>query len=229
MIKPSLQMIDTIQDKINWKISDGLVDFEQAVSFMEEEMQNIIDGKSNGTIWLCEHPSIFTAGISAKEHDLINDRKLPVFNTNRGGQYTYHGPGIKIIYVMINIKKLFAPEKPDIARFVKMLEDWIINVLDNFDIKGEIRKDRVGIWVRKNQNKEDKISAIGIKVKKWVSYHGIALNVNPDLSFFTDIIPCGIKEERFGVTSLEKLGKKTTSKKLNQIIKDEFNNLGLDK
>ena len=215
-------MLDEIKEKIKLKVSDGLVDYQEAVTFMENEVQNIIAGESNGTIWLCQHPSIYTAGISAKEQDLINNQKIPVFKTNRGGQYTYHGPGIKIIYVMLDIKKLFAPNKPDISKFVQMLENWIINILAHFEIKGHIRKDRVGIWVEKENGFEDKIAAIGIKVKKWASYHGIALNVNPDLDFFKGIVPCGIKEEKFGVTSLTKEGKNVSEANLNKIIFSEF-------
>lgn len=218
-------MFDQIKAKITWKISNDLVSYEDAIRFMEEEVEKIISGKSFGTIWLTEHPSIYTAGISAKEEDLINQQQIPVFKTNRGGKYTYHGPGIKIIYVMLDIKKLFAPENPDIARFVKMLEEWIIAVLDNLGIKGEIRKDRVGIWVEGKNGGEDKIAALGIKVRKWVSYHGMALNVNPDLNFFKGIVPCGIKEEKFGVTSLEKLGKEVKEENLNEIIKTEFSKI----
>lgn len=215
-------MLEEIKAKINWKISQDLVPYEEAVKFMESEVEKIINNQSNGLIWLVEHPPIYTAGISAKEEDLINNQNIPVFKTNRGGKYTYHGPGVKIIYAMLDLKKLFAPESPDIARFVTMLEEWIISILSEFNIKGEIRKDRVGIWVCKENGFEDKISAIGIKVKKWVSYHGIALNVDPNLSFFNGIIPCGIKEEKFGVTSLEKLGKEITDQKLNGIIKEKF-------
>lgn len=215
-------MLHKIKEKIKWKVSNDLVGYEEAVKFMENEVEKIISGESNGTIWLTQHPPIYTAGISAKDHDLMNEQNIPVFKTNRGGQYTYHGPGIRIIYVMVDIKKIFEPEKPDIARFVEMLENWIIRILAEFGIKGEIRKNRVGIWVENGNDGEDKIAAIGIKVRKWVSYHGIALNINPDLNFFTGIVPCGIKEAKFGVTSLEKLGKKPTDEQINQIIRKEF-------
>ncbi len=219
-----INMINEIKEKIKWKVSNNLVNYEEAVKFMENEVEDIIKNNLDGTIWLCQHPSIFTAGISAKEKDLINKNQIPVFQTNRGGQYTYHGPGVQIIYVMLNLKKFFAPNSPDIAKFVHFLENWIINILNNFDIKGHIRKDRVGIWVENKDKKgyEDKIAAIGIKVKKWVCYHGIALNVNPNLNFFKDIIPCGISEEKFKVTSLEKLNKKVEITKLHNIIQDEF-------
>lgn len=215
-------IVEKLKEKIKWKVSKDLVEYEEAVKFMENEVQNIIDGTSNGMIWLTQHPSIYTAGISAKEKDLINEQNIPVFKTNRGGQYTYHGPGIKIIYVMVDIKKIFAPAKPDISKFVQMLENWIIEILANFNIKGEIRKDRVGIWVKNGDHNEDKIAAIGIKVRKWVSYHGIALNLNPNLDFFNGIVPCGISEKKFGVTSLEKLEKNFDDDKINKIIKSEF-------
>ncbi len=221
-------MLDEIKEKIKWKVSDGLVEYEEAIKFMENEVENIVLGKSFGTIWLTQHPSIYTAGISSKQEDLINEKQIPVFKTNRGGQYTYHGPGIRIIYVMIDIKKIFNPEKPDISRFVKMLENWIINILGNIGIKGNIRKNRIGIWIEKGNGKEDKIAAIGIKVRKWVSYHGIALNVDPDLKFFNGIVPCGIKEEKFGVTSLKKEGINLGEDELNKIIKSEFNNLNIN-
>lgn len=215
-------MLYKIKEKIKWKVSKDLVEYETAVKFMENEVENIISGKSDGTIWLASHPSIYTAGISSKDHDLLNNQNIPVFKTNRGGQYTYHGPGIKIIYVMVDIKKIFAPQKPDIALFVEMLESWIIRILDNFGVKGEIRKNRVGIWVENGNGGEDKIAAIGIKVRKWVSYHGIALNINPNLEFFNGIVPCGISDAKFGVTSLQKLEKIAEDEEINKIIRTEF-------
>jgi lipoyl(octanoyl) transferase len=217
-------MINEIKEKIKWKVSNNLVNYEDATIFMENEVENIIQNKSHGTIWLCQHPSVFTAGISAKEKDLMNKKQIPVVHTNRGGQYTYHGPGVQIIYVMLNLKQFFDPNSPDIAKFVNFLEKWIINTLSNFKIEGHIRKDRVGIWVENKDKKghEDKIAAIGIKVKKWVCYHGIALNLNPDLSFFKDIIPCGISEEKFQVTSLAALNKEFNIKDLHEMIKKGF-------
>ena len=225
--------LENIKEKIKLKVSDGLVDYESALKFMESEVANIISGTSPGMIWLTQHPSIYTAGISAKDKDLINPDNIPVFKTNRGGQYTYHGPGVKIIYVMLDIKKLFYPNKPDIAQFVKMLEQSIINILKYFNINGKIRQDRVGIWVKNNNGGEDKIAAIGIKVKKWVSYHGIALNINPDLDYFKGIVPCGISEAKYGVTSLKNLGQKISEEDLNRLIFQEFvdllnyNNFGI--
>lgn len=207
--------------QIEWKIDKGEISFEEAVKFMEQRNRDIIDKKAKNLIWLTSHPSLYSAGISAKDSDLLNP-KIPVFKTNRGGKYTYHGPGIRIIYLMMDLKEFFAPNRPDISKFVNFLENWVINSLSQIDIKGEIRKDRVGIWVKTEKN-EEKIAAIGIKLKKWVTYHGIAINIDPDLQYFNDIIPCGIKE--FGVTSVKKLGKKTTIKEFDKILQQEFNKI----
>lgn len=204
--------------KIEWKIDKEEISLEEAVKFMEKRNRDIIEKKANNLIWLTSHPSLYTAGISAKDGDLLNP-KIPVFKTNRGGKYTYHGPGMQIIYIMIDLKELFFPNKPDISKFINLLENWLINSLDKFGIKGHIRKDRVGIWVE-NNNSEEKIAAIGIKLKKWVTYHGIAININPNLEYFNEIIPCGIKE--FGVTSMEKLGVKIDKEKFQKILQEEF-------
>ena len=215
-----------MKQKIEWQISNGLVAYEAAVDFMEKRVRDIIDGKAESMIWLTEHPPIYTAGISAKDSDLLKNtsfNNIPVYKTGRGGKYTYHGPGMRIIYVMLDLKKLFAPDRPDIAAFVKMLENWIIAVLNELSIQGEIRPGRVGIWTKDNNGNEKKIAAIGIKLRKWVSYHGIALNINPDLTNFEGIVPCGISE--FGVTSIFDLGKQVTSDQIDIIIKNQFNRL----
>lgn len=203
---------------IEWLEESSPVDFNMAVAFMEKRVAEIIAGTAPQLIWLVEHPPLYTAGISAQDSDLLHKTHIPIYKTNRGGKYTYHGPGMKIIYVMLDLKKIFAPQEPDIARFVEFLENWVIAFLQEFGVKGEIKKGRVGIWVT-NEDKEEKIAAIGIKVKKWVSYHGIAINVNPDLTAFENIVPCGIKE--FGITSLEKL-QKLANKDINSIIKKSF-------
>jgi len=208
-----------LKQKIEWKISPGLTDYAFALEFMEQKAKDIYENKTNEMIWLVEHPPIYTAGISARDSDLLSN-KIPVYQTNRGGKHTYHGPGMRIIYVMLNLKKCFAPENPDIAEFVKMLENWIINVLAEIGVKGEIRKDRVGIWVDDKNGSENKIGAIGIKIKKWVSYHGIAININPDLSHFQGIVPCGISE--FGITSLAKLNKITDFDQIDRLLQSEF-------
>ncbi len=204
--------------EIEWKTDDKEVSFEESIKFMEKRNREVINKNSPNLVWLTSHPSLYSAGISAKDSDLL-EPKIPVFKTNRGGKYTYHGPGIRIIYVMFDLKELFMPNRPDISKFINLLENWIINSLSKVGIKGEIRKDRVGIWVKTN-NSEEKIAAIGIKLKKWVTYHGIAVNINPNLQYFNDIIPCGIKE--FGVTSLEKLGITTTQEEFDKILQEEF-------
>ncbi len=208
-------------NNIEWLEANDPVNFETAVAFMEKRVAEIIAGTAPQLVWIVEHPPLYTAGISAQDSDLLNKTHIPIYKTNRGGKYTYHGPGMKIIYVMLDLKKIFAPAEPDIARFVEFLENWIITFLQEFGVKGEIKKGRVGIWVE-HDSKEEKVAAIGIKVKKWVSYHGIAINVNPDLAAFQNIVPCGIKE--FGVTSLEKLGKLKTNINTNAIIRKSFEN-----
>jgi len=214
-------------NNIEWLEESSPVNFEDAVAFMEKRVAEIIAKTAPQLVWLVEHPPLYTAGISAQDSDLLHKTHIPIYKTNRGGKYTYHGPGMKIIYVMLDLKKIFAPQEPDIARFVEFLENWVIAFLQEFNVKGEIKKGRVGIWVEESLGanglcKEEKIAAIGIKVKKWVSYHGIAININPDLAAFNNIVPCGIKE--FGVTSLEKLQKlkNMSNKDLNAIIKKTF-------
>lgn len=188
---------------VEWRVSKELVHFEDALDFMQKRVEEIIAGTAPELIWILEHHPVYTAGVSAQDADLLAKTDVPIFKTNRGGKYTYHCPGMKIIYVMLDLKKFFAPEKPDISRFVEFLENWVIKVLADFGIKGEIKKGRVGIWVTNKNNSEKKIAALGIKLKKWVSYHGIAINISPDLAGFDNIIPCGIKE--FGVTSMQEI------------------------
>ncbi len=188
---------------VEWRVSKELVHFEDALDFMQKRVEEIIAGTAPELIWILEHHPVYTAGVSAQDADLLAKTDIPIFKTNRGGKYTYHCPGMKIIYVMLDLKKFFAPEKPDISRFVEFLENWVIKVLADFGIKGEIKKGRVGIWVTDKNNGEKKIAALGIKLKKWVSYHGIAINISPDLAGFDNIIPCGIKE--FGVTSMQEI------------------------
>lgn len=203
---------------IEWLESTIPVNFDEALDFMEKRVDAIIAGKASSLIWLTEHNPVYTAGISARDEDLLTKTDIPVFKTNRGGKYTFHGPGMKIIYVMLDLKQFFAPAQPDIAEFVVFLENWVINFLREFGIKGEIKKGRVGIWVETN-GREEKIAAIGIKVRKWVSYHGIAININPDLAAFENIVPCGIKE--FGVTSMQKLNV-NLQQNFNKILRKTF-------
>lgn len=193
---------------VEWITSDGLVPYEDAVAFMEERVARISAGTADECIWLLEHPPLYTAGTSAKRQDLTDPDRFPVYESKRGGQYTYHGPGQRVVYVMLDVGK----RGKDVRRFVQDLETWVIAALASFNIKGQIRDGRVGVWVERpdrqrtatGQPAEDKIAAIGIRLRKWVSFHGISINVEPDLEHFTGIVPCGISD--FGVTSLVDLG-----------------------
>jgi lipoyl(octanoyl) transferase len=220
IIKTDMQVND---QEIEWLESKDPVDFEVALNFMQTRVEKIINNQAKQLIWVLEHPEIYTAGISAKDSDLLAKTEIPIFKINRGGKYTYHGPRMKIIYVMLDLKKFFYPNQPDIAKFVQFLENWIIAALAEINIKGEIKKDRVGIWVN-HQGQEKKIAAIGIKIKKWVSYHGIAINIDPDLNRFDNIIPCGIKE--YGVTSVREVLGSGFNKKIVEgssvILKNSF-------
>lgn len=203
---------------IEWRVSKEPVHFEEALEFMQKRVDEIIAKTAPELIWILEHPPVYTAGVSANDADLLAKTDIPIFKTNRGGKYTYHCPGMKIIYVMIDLKRFFAPAQPDVSRFVEFLENWVIKILADFGIKGEIRKGRVGIWVVDEMGREKKIAALGIKLKKWVSYHGIAINVDPEMSGFNNIVPCGIKD--FGVTSMaEILGQKIDEEQLLKSIK----------
>lgn len=205
---------------IEWLASKEPVHFEAALKFMQSRVEEIIAGSAPQLIWTLEHHPVYTAGISAKDSDLLVKSDIPVFQTNRGGKYTYHCPGMKIIYVMLDLKKFFAPEKPNVARFVEFLENWVIAVLAEFGIKGEIKKGRVGIWVTDKNGAEKKIAALGIKIKKWVSYHGIAINLNPDLAGFNNIVPCGIKE--FGVTTMAEILGEVDAEKFEKLLRRKF-------
>lgn len=184
---------------VEWRIADGLQDYEAAVAFMEQRAQEIADGQARELVWLLEHPPIYTAGTSANDGDLINAR-FPVFRSGRGGQYTYHGPGQRVGYVMLDLKR----HGMDVRAFVRDLEEWIIRTLAQFNLRGERRAGRVGIWVEHGGGRDDKIAAIGVRVRRWVSFHGVSLNVDPDLAHFAGIVPCGIRDH--GVTSLTALG-----------------------
>ena len=188
---------------VEWVVAEGLVGYDDAVAEMEHRAGLIADGLAPELVWLVEHPPLYTAGTSAKDEDLIAPERFPVHRSGRGGQYTYHGPGQRVAYVMLDLKR----REPDLRRFVAALEAWLIGTLDAFNIRGERREDRVGVWVRRPERAdgaEDKIAAIGIRVRRWVSFHGISLNVEPELSHFDGIVPCGVSEH--GVTSLVDLG-----------------------
>ena len=198
---------------IEWRISDAPVPYETAVTAMEARASEIAEGRAAELVWLLEHPPIYTAGTSAKPQDLLQPDRFPVYTTGRGGQYTYHGPGQRIAYVMLDVKRhagrvtAEGEATGDVRRFVTLLETWLIDTLAEFGIRGETRSERVGVWVRrpdKGDGREDKIAAIGIRLKRWISLHGVSLNVEPDLTHFDGIVPCGISQH--GITSLVDLG-----------------------
>jgi len=205
---------------IEWIISDEKVEYPQALAFMEARAAAIRDQNAAECIWLLEHPPLYTAGTSARPEDLLEHNRFPVYDAGRGGQYTYHGPGQRVAYVMLDLKKRGA----DIRCFVHDLEEWLIRTLARFGVKGERREGRVGIWVQRPNGlpggREDKIAAIGVRVRKWVTFHGIALNVDPDLSHFGGIVPCGIRQH--GVTSLWDLGHTPTMEEVDMALKDCF-------
>lgn len=209
---------------VEWKITPGLTDYQEAVDFMEARADAIRAGQEGECIWLVEHPPLYTAGTSANVKDLTDPDRFPVYQSKRGGQYTYHGPGQRVIYVMLDVAK----RGKDVRGFVEQLEHWVIDTLAQFNVKGEIRCGRVGVWVERDdkpltitgQKAEDKVAAIGIRLRKWVSFHGISINVEPDLDHFTGIVPCGITE--FGVTSLVDLGLPVTMDDLDVALKSSF-------
>jgi lipoyl(octanoyl) transferase len=202
-----------------WQVAPGLTPYPEAVAFMEARAAAIADGEARELVWLVEHPPVYTAGTSAKEADLL-DARFPVFKTGRGGQYTYHGPGQRVGYVMLDLKQ----RGGDVRGFVRDLEEWLIRTLARFNIKGERREGRVGIWVARGANvlgaREDKIGAIGVRVRRWVTFHGVSLNVDPDLSHFTGIVPCGVREH--GVTSFHDLGLPVTMADVDVAMKAAF-------
>lgn len=206
---------------IQWTTSSGLVDYESAVAAMEARAAAIAAGEAGELVWLLEHPPLYTAGVSAKDTDLLAPDRFPVFRTGRGGQFTYHGPGQRVAYVMLDLRE----RGRDVTKFVKDLEGWIIGALADFNVKGEIRDGRVGVWVeRKGPGwaREDKIAAIGVRLRKWVSFHGIAFNVEPDLEHFSGITPCGISAPQFGVTSLVDLGLPVTMSDADAALRASF-------
>lgn len=209
---------------VEWKITPGLTQYEDAVAFMEARADAIRAGEADECIWLVEHPPLYTAGTSAKIEDLTDPDRFPVHTSKRGGQYTYHGPGQRVVYVMLDVAK----RGKDVRGFVEQMEHWVISTLAQFNVAGEIRCGRVGVWVEREdkpltvtgQKAEDKIAAIGIRLRKWVSFHGISINVEPDLEHFSGIVPCGITE--FGVTSLVDLGLPVTMDDLDVALKSTF-------
>ena len=202
-------------DPVEVEVAQGLVDYASAVERMEGVAAAIADGRSPELLWLVEHPPVYTAGTSAKPQDLVDANRFPVFQTGRGGQYTYHGPGQRVAYLMLDLKK----RGGDVRAFVAGLERLIIATLADFGIRGEVREDRVGVWVR-HTGEEEKIAAIGIRVRRGVTFHGLAVNVDPDLSHFDGIVPCGVAEH--GVTSLAKLGVSASMAEVDKALLHHF-------
>jgi lipoyl(octanoyl) transferase len=205
---------------VEWCVNAAPVAYDAALQAMDERVAAIAAGKAPEQVWLLEHPPLYTAGTGARPEDLIEPR-FPVHQTGRGGQFTYHGPGQRVAYVMLDLSR----RKPDVRAFVVALEEWIIRTLATFGVEGERRDDRIGVWVRrpdKGDGFEDKIAAIGIRVRKWVTLHGIAINVHPELSHFSGIVPCGVSERRYGVTSLADLGLTASMAELDRALRHEF-------
>lgn len=203
----------------HWRISDGLVDYPTAMAEMEQQVRAIREDQADELVWLLEHPPLYTAGTSARPQDLLSPERFPVYDAGRGGQYTYHGPGQRVGYLMLDLKR----RTQDVRCYVHALEDWIIKALDRFNVKGERRDDRVGIWVSRGMGREDKIAAIGVRLRRWVTFHGFALNVEPDLSHFQGIVPCGISQH--GVTSLWDLGIHVTMEEVDSALIATFDDV----
>ena len=211
-------------ERIGWAVSPGLTDYATAVAAMEARAAAIANGEAGELVWLLEHPPLYTAGVSAKPGDLLVADRFPVFQTGRGGQFTYHGPGQRVAYVMLDLRQ----RGRDVTRFVADLERWIIGALDAFNVRGEVRDGRVGVWVERKgpgSAREDKIAAIGVRLRKWVSYHGIAFNVEPDLEHFSGITPCGVSGPQFGVTSLVDLGLPVTMSDADAALRGSFHSV----
>ena len=205
---------------VEWRVGEALVAYDEALAAMDARAAAIAAGNAPELVWLLEHPPLYTAGTSAKPEELIEAR-FPVHQAGRGGQFTYHGPGQRVAYLMLDLNR----RTPDVRAYVATLEEWIIRTLAAFNVRGERRDDRIGVWVRrpdKGDGFEDKIAAIGIRVRKWVTLHGIALNVEPDLSHFSGIVPCGVSNARYGVTSLADLGLPITMAEVDMVMRQEF-------
>ncbi|WP_300376580.1 lipoyl(octanoyl) transferase LipB [Henriciella sp.] len=207
---------------VQWAVSPSPVDYQDALAFMQRRVRDIRESGAPELVWLLEHPPLYTAGTSARPEDLRDAARFPVHEAGRGGQYTYHGPGQRVAYVMLDVGQ----RGRDVRDFVAKLESWIIAALAEFNVTGEVRDGRVGVWVDRTQPggpvREDKIAAIGLRLKRWVSFHGISLNVEPDLSHFTGITPCGISEDGLGVTSLVDLGLPVIMDDADQALKTAF-------
>ena len=214
-LRAELEALRPSQQPIDWIVHQGLCPYADAVAEMERHVAAIASDDEAERVWLVEHPPLYTAGTSAKPADLIDADRFPVFETGRGGQYTYHGPGQRVAYVMLNL----AQRGGDVRAFVATLEQWLINTLAKFGIQGERREDRVGIWVRHGKD-ESKIAALGIRVRRGITFHGVSLNVDPDLSHFNGIVPCGVSEH--GVTSLAALGVQASMSEVDVALRSSF-------
>jgi lipoyl(octanoyl) transferase len=213
------------REAVEWAVSGGQIGYEDALAAMEARVAAVAAGDAPELVWLLEHPPLYTAGVSAKAADLLAPDRFPVFASGRGGQYTYHGPGQRVAYVMLDLKR----RRRDVRAFVTALETWIIGALATFNVQGMIRPDRVGVWVERKTpaidgpriiTREDKIAAIGVKIRRWVSFHGVSLNVEPDLSHFDGIVPCGIRQH--GVTSLVNLGLPVSMDEADEALRSSF-------
>lgn len=205
---------------VEWLISDQAIPYPDAVRLMERRVADIAEGRAGELVWLLEHPSLYTSGTSGKAADLL-DPRFPIFQSGRGGQLTYHGPGQRVAYVMLDLKR----RRPDVRAYVASLEEWIIRTLATFNVRGERREDRVGVWVArpdKGKGFEDKIAAIGVRLKRWVSFHGVAINLEPELSHFQAIVACGVTDPRYGVTSLADLGLTATTADVDIALRQAF-------
>lgn len=213
-----------MSNQVEWTISDGLTPYPQAIEAMETRVAGILSGDLPEQVWLLEHPPLYTAGTSANASDLLDPNRFPVFEARRGGEYTYHGPGQRVAYAMLDLNK----REKDVRKYVWKLEEWIIQTLEQFNVKGERRDGRVGVWVARPDRPnlpdgspaEDKIAAIGVRIRKWVTFHGISINVEPDLDHFNGIVPCGI--EGYGITSLVDLGIPVTMEDVDIALKHSF-------
>lgn len=212
--------VDNLTSALEWKFTNGLTSYEDAMLFMEQRVADIHAGKAPELVWFLEHPPLYTAGTSAKSEDLLAADRFPIYDTGRGGQYTYHGPGQRVVYVMLDLTK----RGRDVRKYVFKLEQWLIDTLAEFNVTAERREGRVGVWTTRSgdqgQTIEEKIGAIGVRVRKWVTFHGICLNVEPDLEHYGGIVPCGIAEH--GVTSLVKLGRPVSMMDVDAVLKHKW-------
>lgn len=218
-VGPSFLSSDASAPPVEWVIAEDRVDYEAAVAEMEVRAAAIAEGRAAERVWLVEHPPLYTAGTSARDEDLLTPDRFPVFRSGRGGQFTYHGPGQRVAYVMLDLSR----RRRDVRGLVSALEAWLIGTLGRFNVRGETRPDRVGVWVRRPErgdDAEDKIAAIGVRLRRWVSFHGVALNVDPDLEHFSGIVPCGVR--RYGVTSLVDLGRPVAMSEVDSMLRAEF-------